>query len=358
MIIKSTAPGKLILLGEYAVLEGAPALVIAINKFAEALLQTISSNHCILTAPAIGISRLPFTFNATGKVTFNETINDDTQRKLSFFLTILETAQSLSKFKLSSVPSLDVSLDTSQFFNAKNQKLGLGSSAALTAALFSALCQFQDMDFDIDKQRQHIFKTSLQIHRKAQNSIGSGIDIAASVFGGALKYQIVDKEFNTLPRYEKLTIPGDLYILFVWTGESASTMQFVRKVNEFKSNQSNAYYKIIERMQHSSNTGIEAIQQKNIDQFMQSVSQYFEAMNDLGKQSKVPIVSKTHRKIYELVCTQGSVYKPSGAGGGDIGIAFCNSLTKKASIAEKLMNSGFQIINLQLSEKGVYPTML
>lgn len=358
MRIKSRAPGKLILLGEYAVLEGVPALVTAVDRLAEVVLQTTNADHCIIEAPDIGISRLPFTFDGTGKVTFIETVEDETLKKLSFLLTVIEEVQELFGSNLYSVPSFELSLNTSQFFNAEKQKLGLGSSAAVTAALLSVLCQFRNKDFDIEKQRERIFKISLQIHRKAQNNIGSGIDIAATVFGGVLKYKIMDKTYNTLPIHEKLTIPGDLHILFVWTGESASTTQFVRKVNEFKANQSSSFHKIIDRMQHSSTSGIKGIQQKNIDQFMQAVNQYFEAMKELGEQSKKKIVSEAHQKIHDLVAAEEGAYKPSGAGGGDIGIAFCDSAARKSSIAKKLIKSGFNIINLQLAESGVHTTTL
>lgn len=358
MRIKSTAPGKLILLGEYAVLERAPALVMAADRFAEVTLQTISSNYCIVTAPDIDVPRLSFTFDATGKVTFNETIGDKTLKKLSFLLTVIEEMQTLFNGDLNSLSSFELLLDTSQFFNAEKQKLGLGSSAALTAALFSALCHFRDANFDSFQQRQSIFKASLQIHRKAQKNMGSGIDIAASVFGGALKYQNIDKEFTDLPIYEKLTIPGDLHILFVWTGESASTTQFVRKVNEFKLKQLASFNGIITRMRFTSIAGIEAIREVNIDRFMNAVRQYYIAMDELGDKSGIPIVTEAHQKINELVAAEGCAYKPSGAGGGDIGIAICHSPAEKSRISKKLMDNGFQLIHLQLTENGVHSTKL
>ena len=53
MIVTATAPGKLVLLGEYAVLEGAPALVMAIDRRAEVRLETRTQAPCMLRAPGI-----------------------------------------------------------------------------------------------------------------------------------------------------------------------------------------------------------------------------------------------------------------------------------------------------------------
>lgn len=351
MKIKTSAPGKLILLGEYAVLEGAPALVMAVNRFAVVTIQTTSSSQPILNAPAIGITDLPFTLDVEGSVVFSNPISQQMRQKLVFFTTALETLS--AKGNPVHFPSLSITLDTSQFFTGEGRKLGLGSSAALTVALCSALSRYRDPDFDIEKNSDFIFTTSLQIHRKAQDNVGSGIDIAASVFGGTVKYQIAGNDPKTLPVCQKLTIPDDLHILSVWSGESASTAQFVRKVNRFKMRRSSEFEAIIARMKEASLTGIEAIQQKDVKQFMKAVQLYYDEMKALGEKSGVPIVSSTHQRIHELVRGQGGAYKPSGAGGGDIGIAFCDSTVMKERIIRKLSENGFQIINLEFVEKGV-----
>ncbi|NIS38369.1 hypothetical protein GWN91_04215, partial [Candidatus Saccharibacteria bacterium] len=94
--------------------------------FAEVTLQTISSKQSILTAQEIGISALPFSFDEGGKVTFGKTTSNQMLKKLSFFTTALETAYSSFKEDFSSFASVRIILDTSQFFTAQNEKLGLG----------------------------------------------------------------------------------------------------------------------------------------------------------------------------------------------------------------------------------------
>jgi phosphomevalonate kinase len=352
--IKAIAPGKLILLGEYAVLEGAPALVMAVNRFAKVTLQTNSSRFNTIRAPAIGISDLPFTLNENGKISFNDSIPGEEKEKLRFFLSTFEYAAQFYKQNFNKLPSFTITLNTSQFFNKDDsQKLGLGSSAALTLALITTLIHFSNPEIKIEKEIDAIFKTTLQAHRQAQGNIGSGIDIAASIFGGILQYQIIDKEFLKIPFYEKLTIPTDLYILIIWTGISASTKQFVRNIEIFKRKNLADFENLMKRMTKISLTGIEALKQKNTPEFMDAVGEYYSAMKELGEKSGTPIVSKSHQEIFNLVATAGGVYKPSGAGGGDLGIAFCNSLKTKDAIFKKIKNTTFKIINLNVAKKGI-----
>lgn len=354
MKLRASAPGKLILLGEYAVLEGAPALVMAVNRFAEVALEPISLNHCLVDAPEIGVFDLPFDVTENGEISFPSSITKETEKRLSFFSTGFEYANQIGKQGWRNLPFFKITLDTSQFFTEEdNQKLGLGSSAALTAALISALIQFIDNKFEAPRQTQKIFEASLRAHRKAQGNLGSGIDVAASVFGGILKYKIVDREFVKMPLYETLTIPPNLHILILWTGRSASTGHFVQKVETFKRTEPKNFEKIINRMSAISVEGIEAFRRKNTSQFMDAVKQYSIQMKNLGEKSGVPIVSEVHQKISEIVIEGGGVYKPSGAGGGDLGIAFCESAVVKERIAGKLLRDGFKTINLEIAAKGI-----
>ena len=52
MRIRASAPGKLVALGEYAVLEGAPALVLAVERRAVATLERSGDGDCHLRTAA------------------------------------------------------------------------------------------------------------------------------------------------------------------------------------------------------------------------------------------------------------------------------------------------------------------
>ena len=181
MKILASAPGKLILLGEYAVLEGAPALVMAVNRYAEVTLEPISLDHCLIDAPEIGISSLPFTLNDNLEISFSRSVQKQSKEKLSFFSSTFEYFRQIRRKRLSELPTFKIKLDTSQFFNAEDdQKLGLGSSAALTAGLISALIHFGDGKFE-SHQSNEIFEAALRAHRNAQGDIGGEIGLEAAL---------------------------------------------------------------------------------------------------------------------------------------------------------------------------------
>jgi phosphomevalonate kinase len=48
-VFAARAPGKLVALGEYAVLDGAPAVVLAIDRYVEASIEPSTDGRCRLT---------------------------------------------------------------------------------------------------------------------------------------------------------------------------------------------------------------------------------------------------------------------------------------------------------------------
>ena len=64
--ISASAPGKLVLLGEYAVLEGGVALVAAVGVRSRVTVKTWRGESCILDAPGIGIDHVVFECHGDG----------------------------------------------------------------------------------------------------------------------------------------------------------------------------------------------------------------------------------------------------------------------------------------------------
>lgn len=123
-----TAPGKLILAGEYAVLEGFAAIATAVNR--RVILKTSNQQHS---------SAL---WNCVGK------------KKVGFF-----------------------TIDSRDLYRKKS-KLGLGSSAA------SAVCMAAYLDLN------NAYQVALAGHKNFSLNLGSGIDVAVSYYGGLIEFQL------------------------------------------------------------------------------------------------------------------------------------------------------------------------
>ena len=71
VIIETDAPGKLVLIGEYAVLEGAPAIAVAVDFRAMVSLQPRKSSECALLI-SNDDTRIAFHWDPSGEIDWAE----------------------------------------------------------------------------------------------------------------------------------------------------------------------------------------------------------------------------------------------------------------------------------------------
>ena len=199
MQIQTSAPGKLVLSGEYVVLQGAPALVLALNSRAKC---TFEANE----AKGWQIHSLPS--NHTEIVEMSSRSIDTTLGSLHELIDFMQP--------LDRVPeNAKLKLDTSDFFEHQH-KLGLGSSAALVVALGALIDSLRDTHTP--------FETLRRIHNQMQKSCGSGLDVAASLVGGAIKFQE--------GQYHSVSLPDGLCFCFVFAGTSTNTTEMVQRFSK------------------------------------------------------------------------------------------------------------------------------
>ncbi|MBN2364604.1 MAG: hypothetical protein EH225_00510 [Calditrichaeota bacterium] len=351
MVVRATAPGKLILIGEYAVLEGAPAIVMAVDRYAKVEIDKNPLKRFEVNSPTLGIRNLEFRADNLGKISYPPDTSPSVVEKLKFFRAVFEYFYRYSN-KIKPIPAQIFMLDTSEFYLRENgPKLGLGSSAALTVGLLRGLAELSGTDAISFHDPRQLFSLAQSIHHRMQGQKGSGIDIAASCYGGILRFRNVpDREAVEI---QKMTMPEDLFIIPVWSGTSASTPLMVEKVRKFREEQSHHYYTIMEKMGKISTIACKSLNNKSGRKFLHQLQFYFEAMEDLGNKSGAGIISEEHRIIARLATGAGAVYKPSGAGGGDLGFAATDSQSIAEIVSEKFLRSGFQLINLKESPHGV-----
>jgi mevalonate kinase len=83
---------------------------------------------------------------------------------------------------------------------------------------------------------------------------------------------------------------------------------------------------------------------------------YQQALMDLDNSANLKIFSAEHQELVKIADSRGLVYKPCGAGGGDIGIAFADH-TQRPSILEDFRAAataaGFYCPTLEMAQHGV-----
>ncbi|MBN2573297.1 MAG: hypothetical protein JXP73_01915 [Deltaproteobacteria bacterium] len=274
-----TAPGKVFLVGEYAVLEEGAAVLAAVTRHASAQYMPGMGAMSKLVAEAV----------------------DRARRELG------EVASAL--------PPGSVLVNTEDF-HQDERKIGLGSSAATAVAAVGAF--FEAAGVSIERQRERVYATALAAHRAAQGGVGSGADVAAAMHGGLIKFQ---RQKTGFPSVETLVPPSGLRLVVFWTGEPASTPDQIDGVQKYAKADAVAYREIIGSLREIAIRFLAELHAGSATGVVAAAGRYGKRLAVLGEAAGVPIVTPIFARANDLAKELGGIAKPSGAGGGDIGIA-------------------------------------
>lgn len=333
--IQSSAPGKAVISGEYAVLGSAPALSMALDRRARVNLLGRDSSEHLLSAP--GYSEGAFRF----RVATDSSIN---------WLDPLPSADAFALFEavwrhagVSSDQGLCIELDTREFADAvSGLKLGIGSSAALAVALSAALRALPDA---LRSPHQSVADCALAAHRAFQNGKGSGVDIATAVAGGLIA-------FRRNAQSQPLCLPPGLNYQFFWSGRSAKTTSKIDglAIAEGRANDTAVDRDLIDAAEPL--PGVTA--QGNAVAFLAGLRAFVQALANYDGEYGLGIFAAGHRALVDFAqsCRE-LVYKPCGAGGGDIGVAMSTSVATLRQFAQRAVAAGFVAIDARLETRGV-----
>ncbi len=346
--LQAQAPGKLILLGEYAVLRGAPALVMAINRYARIFLQPSPDGQGIIIAPDVGIHNLSYHWDDQQGVVLDHTADTHTVAFVKAALALMHQRYNLSPLR--------ITISSAEFFYQNTRtKLGLGSSAAVTVGLIAALLKWvSPSSFPTDDTfKLTVLELALATHRQAQGNQGSGIDIAASTFGGVLQYTMPVISTQLPPEIRVMSIPTGLYLRFIWTRQAAATTELLHQVNKLRDTHPVTFRQIFSQLIYLAEQGTLHFQHQDVPAFLEIVEQYFQTLKSLTKAAGAPIISEVHQEIHAIAHRHRAVYKPSGAGGGDFGILLAQNEFNVIDAIRELEKKGFISFNFQIDPRGV-----
>jgi phosphomevalonate kinase len=322
--IQARAPGKLVALGEYAVLEGAPALVLAIDRYAVATLEPSRDGACHLRTRMAEQRDHSFPLGVSSGVGLVDTV----------------TAQAPAGGAWSAV------LDSSAFFVGAT-KLGLGSSAAALCAWAGAWGRYAAPGaFDPDTSLAAL----VGLHRAFQGGRGSGIDVAASLSGGAVEFRL---DAAGMPRVGSVRLPNSVGFAGIFAGRSASTPELIAHFRGFQAARPAEAAKWVRRLSATAEAGCAAARGGAADAFVEAIADYGRGLARLGEAIGADIVTAEHRQIGEHARRYGVAYKVSGAGGGDLGLACALDRGALEAFKAAVREQGFRVIELGLAEHGL-----
>ena len=361
-MIHVSAPGKLMIAGEWAVLEpGNPAIVAAVNKRV----------HCkILESKRIEIELKDFSIRSSSvfknnNLEFTTKLTEEEKKKSIFTKTAIETTlRYLGKHKSFKI------ITWGENTTIKGKKIGFGSSAAATVAIIASLFAFNNHDIKSRKGKDLIYKLAAISHYNAQGKTGSSFDIAASTYGGIFSYirfdpvwleekikenKIQDIMKKDWPGFhiEELGTPEDLSLIVVWTGKESNTREMIRKMNDFLKRNPVEYCTIYDKIANNVYEIIDAWNEEDKDRIIGLLRKNALILRELTNKSKINIETIELRKIGEISEKYGGAGKLSGAGGGDCGIVVCFNTRIMKKITEALKKEGLEIIDVKIEKEGV-----
>jgi phosphomevalonate kinase len=321
---QARAPGKLVALGEYAVLEGAPALVLAIDRYAVATLEPSGDAECHLRTRMAEQGDRSFPLGSASGVALIDTVTGPAP----------------------AAPPWSGMLDSSAFFEG-DLKLGLGSSAA-------ALCAWAGVWAAYVARGSQRPDTSLAalvgLHRAFQGGRGSGIDVGASLTGGVVEFRL---DVARAPQVGSVRLPNSVGFAGIFAGRSASTPEFVAHFRAFQAARPGEAAALLRRLSATAEAGCAAARGGAADAFVEAIADYGRGLACLGEAIGADIVTAEHRQIGEHARRHGVAYKVSGAGGGDLGLACALDNGALDAFKASVRERGFRVIELGLAERGL-----
>lgn len=301
MKVKTSAPGKLMLFGEHAVVYNRPCIVMAVS------------------------SRIYVEAEKTpGRFKINASQVNDTRF-------IEETIRCFrEKYKIGN----GLSIRTNSNFSSQ---YGLGSSSAVTAATIYALSKL----YQIEISKQEIFDLGYKITLSVQG-IGSGFDIAAATLGGILYFITGGKVIRPLEI-------GKLPLVIGYSGIKADTSKIVKslKLKVKSKNYKEKINKIFNKIE-------EVVEKAEIELVTSNWRRAGELMNQNHKLlQELGVSTEKLDKMCQAALSAGAFgAKLSGAGCGDCMIAIVpQDKIKKVEMA--ITKTGGETINVNNNAHGV-----
>jgi mevalonate kinase len=190
------APGKLILSGEHAVVYGAPAIAVAVNRYATA--TALTQVEALFSLELLNLSyHKSMTKKALKKIKNRLSENYESFKrgeqgikevlKLPFELSQFALSHFLEKMNHQSEHGLKLTTHSDIPMGC-----GMGSSAAMILAVMHALALAEGKVFD----KEFYYQSALDAEN-LQHGRSSGVDIRVSLQGGCLMFQ--QNTYETLP---------------------------------------------------------------------------------------------------------------------------------------------------------------
>lgn len=318
--ITVSAPGKLMLFGEHAVVYGKLSIVTAVDQRLSIKAQKINEPFLKLNAPDVDINNYSKSLSDLGK--------GDIPKGAKFVE--FATKNFIAKNMLPK--NIGVQFETIAQFKST---FGFGSSSASAVCTIKALSEV----FKLKLSEKEIFKLAYKTVLDVQG-LGSGFDLAAAIYGGTLLFVTGGKKIEPLKIKSLPLIVG-------YSGIKADTATIVKEVKARFEKQPKLLKNIydgIELIVKDAKSAIKNHDLETLGKLMNLNQGYLETLGVSSPKLSAMIYAAREAGAYGA--------KLSGAGIGDCMIALAPDDKRKA-VEKAIENAGGTILNVEVNAKGV-----
>jgi len=317
MKVKVSAPGKLMLFGEHAVVYGHPCIVTAVDQRLGLKAETIDNQILQLIAPDVGIDNYQKPIKQLGK--------GEIQKEAKWVE--ISVKNFAKKYPLKS----GVNIQTQSQFKST---FGFGSSSATAVCTIKALARLFNKNLTNKQIFELSYKTVLDIQ-----GVGSGFDVAAAIWGGTLLFEtggVVIKPIKTKP----------LPLVVGYSEVKADTATIVKNIAQKMKKYPHIFkdiYNSIENLVLLAEKATAKKDLKKLGELMDINQGYLET---IGVSSQ-----KLSSMVYSARLSGAFGAKLSGAGIGDCMIALAPK--NRLAVEKAIEKAGGQVLKVKTNAQGV-----
>jgi len=317
------AYGKVLVYGGYSILEGGIGLVVNVDKGTTTKASFLENNKIEIKVKGI-----------------------ENKNKLIF----AESAVKIAREYLKTKKGIMIESVNDKEMNPKT-KAGFGSSATATVSIIAAILDLHRKDIESEEGRKLVYELSSKAHRASQGKLGSGFDISAACFG---------TQFFSKNVIEKTVWPENWNTILAFTGKSASTVELVKKVNDYKRMKLREYSRLMEyynkinsEVKDNYKVYIESKNNRNLVRLIEKIEKSFAIRKKLGKKARADIETKDQTKFLDSIKKKGAIITTlPGAGAGDTVLAVCEGEKEMEIIKDILKQNNMLVFeNINIADK-------
>ncbi|GAB3949612.1 phosphomevalonate kinase [Streptomyces sparsus] len=355
------APGKLLIAGEYAVLTaGRPAVVAALDRYVSVtvapaqhadveLFTDLLDRPLLLRRKSHGLAPV----GGTGA-------SASPPAAFVHLLAVLATVDELTTDL--GLPLTPVRLGVTSNLHENGVKIGLGSSGAVTAAATHALTDYRGLHLTAELRLRLALLATVIADPHA-----SGADAAASTWGGWIRYTAPDRAqlrrtvhchgvaATLRARWPALSLrplpPPPVALQVCWTGSPASTPAQVGRLQDTTWWNGDAHHQFLTDSDHLVDDLVHALDCADQQAAVHAVDAARALLADLDGQTSLGIFTPALGALCDGAQAAGGSGKPSGAGGGDCGIALLPPHAEPATLHRLWKTAGLTPLTVRTAAR-------